>query len=297
MFLQQTIREKVRVEGVGLHSGQKTEIAFCPAPPNTGIHFVRRDLPSCPSLSVRADNVRATALATTVGNEDFSVATIEHCLSSVAALRIDNMYIEMTGSEIPICDGSATVFFDRLRSSGVIEQGEPRQYLFVTQPVYVGDEAKHAYVVPYNGLRVGCTIDFPHPAIGLQKMDLDVDETTFSQVADARTFGFLKDVEAMRSRGLALGGSLDNAIVLDDGGIMNPGGLRYEDEFVRHKVLDAIGDLVTLGAPLMGHIVLYKAGHDLMNQLVKKILQSTESFRRIDLGQGLPELPEFKPPF
>ncbi len=297
MLLQQTLRKKVTIQGIGLHTGEPAEISFCPAPPNTGVYFIRRDLPGSPSVPVLAKYVKATAYATTLGNENFSVSTVEHCLSSLTALRIDNVYIELNGPEIPICDGSALFFYQELKKAGVTEQGEPRKYIFVNKPVYVGNQEKHAYVIPYNGLRVTCTVDFPHPSIGLQKMDVDVNQSTFEKdIASARTFGFLKDVEALRARGLARGGSLSNAIVLDDKGILNPEGLRFADEFVRHKVLDAIGDLMTLGRPLMGHLVLYRAGHDLMNQLALHLLAS-DGYKVIDLGGEMPQALPFQIPF
>jgi UDP-3-O-[3-hydroxymyristoyl] N-acetylglucosamine deacetylase len=298
MFLQQTIRKKVTVSGVGLHTGAESQISFCPAPPNSGVHFVRRDLPGCPSIPVLASYVSATSYATTLGNEHFAVSTVEHCLSSITALRIDNLFIELSGPEIPICDGSAKVFLQELLKVGIVEQEMPRQYIFVTKPIFVGNSEKHAYVVPYNGLRVTCTIDFPHPSIGQQKYDIDVNVTNFEKdIAPARTFGFLRDVEALRARGLARGGTLENAVVLDDQAVMNPSGLRFKDEFVRHKVLDAIGDLVTLGKPLLGHVVLFKAGHDLMNQLNNEILQSTDKMKLLDLGKEAPQIPQFQLPF
>lgn len=291
MFLQRTLRKRVEVKGIGLHTGEPASLTFCPAPENTGIYFVRRDLPGAPAISTRAEFVTATSLATTLGGKAFSVSTVEHCLSTLSALRIDNLFIELSGPEIPIGDGSAKPFLDAILSAGVVEQEQPRKYAYITQPIYYGDAEKHAYVVPYNGLRISCTIDFPHPCIGLQSLDLDINEHTFStEVARARTFGFLKDVEAMRARGLARGGSLDNAVVLDSQEIMNPEGLRWKDEFVRHKILDALGDLVTLGMPLMGHLVLHKAGHDVMNRLVRKILESPDSYRFIELGASLPEV-------
>lgn len=289
MFLQRTIRKRVKVEGIGLHTGQPASIVFRPAPPDTGVHIVRSDLPGSPSIAIRPENVRATSLATTLGGPEFSVSTVEHCLSSLAALRIDNLFIELSGPEIPIGDGSAYVFMEGLLAAGIVDQDEPRKYAYITQPIFYGDNEKHAYVVPYNGLRVTCTIDFPHPKIGRQRMDIDINETTFArEISRARTFGFMKDVEAMRARGLALGGSLDNAIVLDNETVLNPDGLRYVDEFVRHKVLDALGDLVTLGRPLMGHVVLYKAGHDVMNKLVRKIVESPDCYRVLELGADLP---------
>ncbi|MCB0422603.1 MAG: UDP-3-O-acyl-N-acetylglucosamine deacetylase [Bdellovibrionales bacterium] len=290
MFLQRTIRSRVDVAGVGLHTGEPTKLTFCPAPENTGIYFVRTDLPGRPALAADAHRVQATNLATTLGGSEFSVSTVEHCLAALAAFRIDNLFIELDGPEIPICDGSAQHFLDALLKAGMVEQEQPRKYAYISQAIYYGDDEKYAYVVPYNGLRVTCTIDFPHPAIGLQKMDLDINEHVFTrEIAGARTFGFMKDVEKLQAMGLARGASYDNAIGLDDREILNPGGLRWADEFVRHKILDALGDLVTLGMPLMGHVVLYKAGHDVMNRLVLKIIESTDSYRHIELGADLPE--------
>jgi UDP-3-O-[3-hydroxymyristoyl] N-acetylglucosamine deacetylase len=289
MFLQRTIRQKVTVEGIGLHTGTPTKLTFCPAPEDTGIYFVRRDLPGSPAISTQAERVKATTMATTLGGDAFSVSTVEHCLSTLAALRIDNLFIELDGPEIPIGDGSAVVFLEAILKAGLAEQSQPRKYAYITQPIFEGDQDKHAYVLPYNGLRISCTIEFPHPRIGKQQMDIEITESSFAQeVARARTFGFMKDVEALRAKGLARGGSLDNAVVLDHQEILNPGGLRWDNEFVRHKVLDALGDLVTLGMPLMGHVVLHRAGHDLMNRLVRKILESQDSYRHIELGADLP---------
>jgi UDP-3-O-[3-hydroxymyristoyl] N-acetylglucosamine deacetylase len=290
MFLQRTIRKKIEVNGIGLHTGKPASLKFCPAPEGTGIYFVRNDLPGCPAISTRAEFVQATTMATTLGGAEFKVSTVEHCLSALAAFRIDNLFIELSGPEIPIGDGSAKVFLDAILEAGVVEQGEPRKYAYISQPIYYGTEDKHAYVVPYNGLRVTCTIEFPHPKIGRQTIDIDINEHSFARdVARARTFGFMRDVEELRARGLALGASLENAIALDHVDILNPEGLRYPDEFVRHKVLDALGDLVTLGMPLMGHLVLFRAGHDVMNRLVRTILDSPDSYRHIELGADLPE--------
>lgn len=288
MFLQRTVRQKTTVQGIGLHTGAPATLTFCPAPEDTGIYFVRRDLPGAPAISTQAERVQATSMATTLGGEVFSVSTVEHCLSTLAALRIDNLFIELDGPEIPIGDGSAQPFLDAILKVGLAEQNQPRKYAYITQPIYEGDDEKHAYVVPHNGLRISCTIEFAHPKIGHEKMDIEITENSFTQeVARARTFGFLKDVEALRARGLARGGSLENAVVLDHQDVLNPEGLRWENEFVRHKVLDALGDLVTLGMPLMGHVVLHKAGHDLMNRLVRRILQTPDNFRHIELGANL----------
>lgn len=290
MFLQKTIRNRVQVQGVGLHSGKPTTLTFVPAPANAGVHFIRADLAGRPSLKVNAQNVSATGYATTLGGAEFSVSTVEHCLSALSALRVDNLFIELDGPEIPIVDGSAVAFLKALQSVGLIEQDQPRKYCYITQPVYYSEGEKQAYVVPYHGLRVTVTIEFPHPAIGRQKMDLDINEVSFGrEVASARTFGFVKDLEELHAKGLALGGSLDNAIGLDDNKVMNPEGLRWPDEFVRHKTLDALGDLVTLTMPLMGHVVLNKAGHDLMNKFVRKIMDSKDCYKHIELGADLSE--------
>lgn len=288
MFLQRTIKQRVRVEGVGLHSGEKTAITFCPAPVDTGVYFIRGDLANRPYLSVNAALVKATNLATTLGCEDFSVGTVEHCLSTLAALRIDNIFIEVEGLEIPIADGSALPFLDAISKTGIVEQDQPRRYLYITHPIRLGNEDKYAYVLPYNGLRVTCTIDFSHPCIGTQFLDLDINEDSFRrQIAPARTFGFMKDVEVLKAKGLIHGGSLENAIVLDEEKILNPEGLRFKDEFVRHKILDALGDIVNLGNPLMGHLVLYKSGHELLNQLVQTVLANQQSHRLVELGAEL----------
>jgi UDP-3-O-[3-hydroxymyristoyl] N-acetylglucosamine deacetylase len=298
LFLQKTLKSKAVIEGLGLHTGLNTTLSFCPAPANAGIHLVRTDLEGCPSVPIHVKHVQATALATTLGTDKFTVSTVEHCLSTLAAFRIDNVYLELKGSEIPIGDGSAKVFMDEIRKVGTIEQSEPRKYIYITKPIYCGTEEKHAYVVPYNGLRVSCTIDFETRAIGQQFVDVDINEQTFaSELASARTFGFVKDIETMRQMGLALGASLDNAIAIDGDKIMNPDGLRFENEFVRHKAMDALGDLMTLGRPLMGHVVLYKAGHDLLNQLVKKILDSPDCYQELELGGSLPEQESFDMPF
>lgn len=285
MFLQRTIRKRTVVEGLGIHSGNSCKLTFRPAPPDTGVYFVRSDLERVPSLKVSAKNVEATSMQTTIGGGLFSVATIEHCLSALSALRIDNLFIELDGPEIPIADGSAKAFCDALLAVGMVEQDQPRKYCYITEPIYFSEGDKHAYVVPYHGLRLTVTIDFPHPAIGKQKIDLDVNEQTFSrEIAGARTFGFMKDVVALQAKGLSKGASLGNAIGLDEKGVLNPEGLRWPDEFVRHKALDALGDLTTLEMPLMGHVTLYKAGHDLMNKFVRKIMESKTSFRHVELG-------------
>jgi len=280
MFFQKTLRDHVHVTGIGLHSGKEATLRFLPAPPNTGVYFVRKDLPSKPELKVIAGNVQATSYATTLGGEIFSVSTIEHCMSTLSALRIDNLFVELSGPEIPIMDGSALHFLKAIEKVGLVEQDIPRNYCVITNSIEVVSGDKRARLDPYPGLRITAEIDFAHPQIGYQFIDLEINESTFqNEIAAARTFGFIKDVEQLRAKGLALGGSYDNAIVLSDDKILNPEGLRFKDEFVRHKVLDALGDLVTLGMPLMGHLSLFKAGHDLMNKLVRQVLSSSHCYR------------------
>jgi UDP-3-O-[3-hydroxymyristoyl] N-acetylglucosamine deacetylase len=290
MFLQKTIRKRVQVQGIGLHSAKHCSLTFVPAPVNSGVHFVRIDLPGQPSVKVDARNVSATGLATTLSGPAFSVSTVEHCLSALSALRIDNLFVELDGPEIPIVDGSAKDFLDAIQSVGLIEQEQPRRYCYITQALHFSEGEKQAYVVPYQGLRLTVTIDFPHPAIGREKLDLDINEVSFSrEIAPARTFGFVKELEELQKRGLAMGGSLANAIGLDETKVLNPEGLRFADEFVRHKALDALGDLVTLTMPLMGHLVLHKSGHDVMNKLVRKILDTPSCYRLVELGADIPQ--------
>lgn len=285
MFLQKTIRKAVQVEGVGIHSGELTTLTFKPAPANTGVYFIRADLPTKPFLKVSAKNVQAVSYQTTLGGPHFQVATIEHCVSALSALRIDNIYIELDGPEIPICDGSALQFLNALLQAELIELDEPRKYCYITEPISFTEGDKSAYVLPYHGLRLSVAIDFAHPVIGRQTLDTEINEQTFvREIAAARTFGFMKDVETLKAAGLAKGGSLDNCIVLDETKILNPEGLRFPDEFVRHKALDALGDLVTLEMPLMGHVVLNKAGHDVMNKLIKKIVATPNAYRFVEMG-------------
>lgn len=288
MFLQKTIKKETRVEGIGLHTGKPCRLKLKPAPADFGIHIIKKINDQSHSIKVFADNVRATQNATTIGGPFFQVSTVEHCLSSLAALRIDNLFIEIDGPEIPVCDGSARAFFDAIESVGLVEQDQPRRYIYIHEPISVTDGDKKAEVLPYDGLRITANIEFDHPCIRKQTIDIDINEVSFErEIANARTFGFLKDVEKLRAQGLALGGSYDNAVVLDQQNVLNIEGLRFPDEFVRHKVLDALGDLVTLGAPLMGHVILHKAGHDLLNRLVRKILSLPENNMNIELGESI----------
>lgn len=285
MFFQKTVRNTIEVKGIGIHSGEPCTLKFRPAPADTGVYFIRADLPGRPFLKVSSANVQAVSYQTVLGGELFKVATIEHCVSALSALRVDNVYIELDGPEIPICDGSALQFTEALFKTELVELDQPRKYCYITEPISYTEGDKHAYVLPYHGLRVGVSIEFAHPVIGKQNLDMEITEQSFlREIAPARTFGFLKDAEALKAAGLAKGGGMENCIILDDNKVINPQGLRFKDEFVRHKILDALGDLVTLEMPLMGHVVLHKAGHDIMNKLVKKIISSPQSYKFVELG-------------
>lgn len=285
MFFQKTVRNTIEVKGIGIHSGEPCTLKFRPAPADTGVYFIRADLPGRPFLKVSSANVQAVSYQTVLGGELFKVATIEHCVSALSALRVDNVYIELDGPEIPICDGSALQFTEALFKTELVELDQPRKYCYITEPISYTEGDKHAYVLPYHGLRVGVSIEFAHQVIGKQSLDMEITEQSFlREIAPARTFGFLKDAEALKAAGLAKGGGMENCIILDDNKVINPEGLRFKDEFVRHKILDALGDLVTLEMPLMGHVVLHKAGHDIMNKLVKKIISSPQSYKFVELG-------------
>ncbi len=288
MSFQKTLNKTVVIEGIGLHSGQKAIAHFVPAPASSGIHLVRKDLPGEPHFKLTPEQVMATDMATTLGqNQKTSVSTVEHALSAVAALGIDNLNIEVFGPEMPILDGSSKIFYDRLSEAGSYDYKEPKYYFKIQAPVQVGNHEKYAHIFPYSGLKISNTIEFNHPSIGEQNMVFELSPRSFSeQIMAARTFGFMKDVQALHARGLALGGSLQNAVVLDDKKVLNPEGLRYQDEFVRHKILDAIGDMMTLGHPLLGHLVLYKSGHDLMNQLMKAILSQPNAYSICQLTEN-----------
>ena len=271
---QTTIKQRIHCAGVGLHSGKMVKLTMRPAAEDTGIVFHvatpagKRDITPAP------DVVIATGLATTLGKEGVAVSTVEHLLAALRGLSIDNIHIDVEGGEIPIMDGSAAPFIMLLGEAGVHVQSKPRKVLRIKAPVSFGHGDKFIKAEPYNGFQVDYTIAFPHPAIGTQRKVLDVTPKTFSEVAKARTFGFLRDVEALQSRGLALGGSLDNAIVLDERGVLNQEGLRYADEFVRHKLLDFIGDMAMLPLPLQGRFTVSCSGHALNNEFLRHAMAS-----------------------
>jgi UDP-3-O-[3-hydroxymyristoyl] N-acetylglucosamine deacetylase len=278
-FEQRTLKRAVVVEGVGLHSGARAQLRLTPAPANHGLVFVRTDLPGLPQIPVRSELVTDTSLATTLGHAGAKVATVEHLLAALSGLGIDNLRMEIDGPEIPIMDGSAAPFAQRISEAGIRLQGEPKRFLVIKKTVSVTDGDKIATFSPARRFRIACTIDFKHPLISDQQYTLEFSDHSFiREVARARTFGFLRDVDKLRSMGLARGGSLENAVVVDDFSILNPEGLRFPDEFVRHKLLDALGDVALLGRPVIGALTVYKTGHALNQRLVAKVLSDPSNF-------------------
>ena len=284
MIKQRTLKTPVRATGVGLHSGAKVEMTLRPAAPNSGIVFRRMDLD--PPAELKADPylVTDTRLCSMLESGAAKVSTVEHLMSALAGLGIDNLIVDLTGPEIPIMDGSSAPFVFLLQSAGIIEQDAAKQYVRIIKPIEVRDGDKWARFVPHNGFKVEFTIDFKHPVFEKSGKTVSIDfadEAYTKEVSRARTFGFMHEVEALRNSGLALGGSLDNAIVMDEYRVLNQDGLRYDDEFVKHKVLDAIGDLYLLGHPIIGAFEAYKSGHALNNALLRELLQHQESWETV----------------
>ncbi|HMM45632.1 MAG TPA: UDP-3-O-acyl-N-acetylglucosamine deacetylase [Candidatus Macondimonas sp.] len=283
MLKQRTLKNTIRATGVGLHSGQKVFMTLRPAPPNAGITFCRVDLPGCPSLRARPEIVGDTRLSTTLVQGGVRVATVEHLLSALAGLGIDNAFIDLSASEVPIMDGSAGPFVFLIQSAGIEEQNAPKRFIRIKKTVKVEEDGKWARFDPYEGFKVGFTIEFSHPAFKQHTKHAEVDFSTTSfvkEISRARTFGFMRDIETLRQHNLALGGSLDNAVVLDDYRVLNEDGLRYENEFVKHKILDAIGDLYLLGEGLIGAFTGYKSGHGLNNALLRALLAQPDAWER-----------------
>jgi len=273
--LQRTIAKEHQIRGVGLHTGRRVCLTLAPAPENHGILFIRGDLDGCPEIAAHVDNVVSTDLATTLGVGNATVATVEHLLSALSSLGIDNLKCIVEGVEIPILDGSAKQFIDQIKEVGVCDLKVPKRYLRIRDVIEVTDDknTKIARVYPSSRFEVSCEIDFPHQLVGKQKFKYVRGMQHFgNEIAKARTFGFLHQVEALQRQGLALGGSLDNAVVLDKKGVINPEGLRYENELVRHKVLDAVGDIALLGYPVIGRFEMICAGHEIHRRLMKEIL-------------------------
>jgi UDP-3-O-[3-hydroxymyristoyl] N-acetylglucosamine deacetylase len=284
MLKQRTLKNSIRATGVGLHTGKKVLMVLRPAPADSGIRFIRTDLDVPAVIPARAENVGETTLGTTLEQDGVKVSTIEHLLSALAGLGIDNAIIELSTGEVPIMDGSAGPFVFLLQSAGIAEQNAPKRFVRITRSIKVEDGDKWARFDPYDGFKVNFEIEFDHPVFKRRSQVATMDFSTTSflrEVSRARTFGFMRDLEYMRSRNLALGGTLDNAIVLDDYRILNEDGLRYEDEFVKHKILDAIGDLYLLGHSLIGEFSGYKSGHGLNNRLLRAVIADESAWEEV----------------
>jgi UDP-3-O-[3-hydroxymyristoyl] N-acetylglucosamine deacetylase len=285
MLAQRTLKSLTKAVGVGLHSGQRVELTLRPAAPDTGIVFRRVDLPQPVDIVISAEAVTDTRLASTISSGSAKVHTVEHLMSACAGLGIDNLIVDITAEEVPILDGSASSFVFLLQSAGIALQAAPKRFIRVIKPVEVregeGANVKWARLGPYEGYKLSFEIDFDHPAVDStgQRVEFDFSLNSYSRdIARARTFGFTKDVEMMRANGLALGGGLDNAIVMDDYKVLNSDGLRYNDEFVKHKILDAMGDLYLLGKPLLAAYSAFRSGHAMNNKLLRELLSRKDAY-------------------
>ena len=284
MIRQRTLKNIIRATGVGLHTGEKVYLTLRPAPVDTGIIFQRVDLDPVVTVPARPENVSDTRLSTTLEKDGVKISTVEHLMSAFAGLGIDNAYVELSAPEVPIMDGSAGPFVFLLQSAGIQEQDTPKQFIRIKKPLVVETNEKWVRFEPFNGFKVSFAIDFDHPILqnSTQIAEVDFSTTSFvKEVSRARTFGFMDDLEALRNAGLAQGGSFDNAIVMDSFHILNDDGLRYEDEFVKHKVLDAIGDLYLLGHPLIGAFSAYKSGHELNNKLLRNLIENEAAWELV----------------
>jgi UDP-3-O-[3-hydroxymyristoyl] N-acetylglucosamine deacetylase len=299
MPLQRTLRNVIRATGVGLHSGEKVYMTMRPAPVDHGIVFRRTDLDPAVEIPARADLVTETMLCTGLSRAGGAVMTVEHLLSALAGLGIDNAGIELSAAEVPIMDGSSGPFVFLLQSAGIVEQDAPKRFIRIKHPVEVRDGDKVARFEPHEGFKLDFTVQFDHPAIpaSASRAVVDFSTTTYvKEVSRARTFGFMRDLEFMRERNLGLGGSMDNAIVLDEYRVLNEDGLRYADEFVRHKILDAVGDLYLAGHPIVGAYVAFKSGHALNNKLVRALLAEQASWELATYADDAPVPVAYMPP-
>jgi UDP-3-O-[3-hydroxymyristoyl] N-acetylglucosamine deacetylase len=284
MLNQRTLKNTIRATGVGLHSGKKVLMTLKPASPDTGIVFRRTDLSDPVDIQAHAGNVGDTMMGTTLQKGEVKVSTVEHLLSALAGLGIDNALVELSSSEVPIMDGSAGPFVFLLQSAGIEEQRAPKRFIRILESLRVADGDKWAQFDPYDGFKVNFEIEFNHPTFKKHSQVASMDFSTTSflrEISRARTFGFMREIESLRARNLALGGNLDNAIVLDDYRILNEDGLRYEDEFVKHKILDAIGDLYLLGHSLIGEFSGYKSGHGLNNKLLRTLISTQSAWQEV----------------
>ncbi|MFW5486832.1 MAG: UDP-3-O-acyl-N-acetylglucosamine deacetylase [Desulfovibrio sp.] len=289
-MLQTTIESPIECSGIGLHSGKKVKMALRPAPEDAGVMFCLLGKDGKKMLRPCPEAVRSTQLATTLCAGGDSVATVEHLMAALRGMGVDNVRVDLDGCEVPIMDGSAASFVYLLRMAGIKELSAPRRVLALTKPIEFVREGKYIKATPYNGFKVDFTIDFPHPLIGKQSMSFNLTGDRFAEkLAKARTFGFLKEVEYLHQNGLALGGSLENAVVLDEFGVLNEDGLRFDDEFVRHKVLDFIGDMAVSEYPLFAHFDVFASGHALNNEFLRYLTENADEYlEEVTLGRPVP---------
>lgn len=295
MIRQRTLKTIVRATGVGLHTGRKVYLTLRPAAPDTGIVFRRVDLTAPVDIQAKATLIGDTRLSSCLDVGGVRVSTVEHLMSAFAGLGVDNAYVDLTAEEVPIMDGSSSPFVFLIQSAGLEEQNAPKRFMRVKKPIQVVDGDKWARFEPYEGFRMEFSIDFNHPVMQKAAQRVSIDFATTSYVKDiarARTFGFMQEVEYLRTQGLGLGGSLDNAIVVDEFNVLNPDGLRYDDEFVKHKALDAIGDLYLLGHPLLGAFTAHKSGHALNNRLARELLSQSDAWDLVTFDR-LEEAPAY----
>jgi len=286
-YFQQTLTAPVSCSGIGVHSGKQATITIHPAPVNHGIRFRRIDLPGTPDIQALFKKVVDTSLATVVGNQGAIVSTIEHLMAAFAGIGIDNALVEIDGYEMPIMDGSAREFSRLITSAGTVSQNTPRWYFVVTEPMEIREGDKYVKIVPAPGLKIICIIEFSHPLIGRQEIAFNLGTDNFEkEISSARTFGFIQDLEYLKMFSLGRGGSLDNAVVIDDDKILNPDGLRFPDEFVRHKLLDCLGDFSLLGMPIQGEIHTFKSGHALNHAFIKNFLEQKNAWETRPVIQG-----------
>jgi UDP-3-O-[3-hydroxymyristoyl] N-acetylglucosamine deacetylase len=299
-MLQKTIKKRIDFSGIGLHIGSDSRITILPSEADSGICFVRKDLPGTPRIMAEVSNVVSTSYATTLGTDGATVSTVEHLLAAFYGLGVDNALVEVEGPEIPVLDGSAEPFVEMITEAGLKTLESPKMYMVITKPIKVAGEGNFIHLIPSPdmGFDIDYTIDFPHPLLDAQTFSMSFSSSNgdaFStDVAGARTFGFLRDVELLRANGLAKGGSLDNAVVVGEKDILNEGGLRYPDEFVRHKVLDFLGDLSLVGMPVIGRVIAHRAGHALNFKLAQKVVKNPGRWQMVDsladtVKDGLPK--------
>jgi len=293
-FKQRTIAAPVNCSGVGIHSGKKVNVTIKPAPCNHGIKFIRTDLLDCPGISAHFNMVVDTSLATVIGYEGFIVSTIEHLMAGFAGLSIDNALVEIDAYEMPIMDGSAGPFTSLIKSAGIQHQDAPRYFFVVKEAIEIEKDEKMVGIYPCSSYKITCTIEYDHPLIKTQSYSVDISDDVFErEISRARTFGFVHEYEYLKQHGLARGVSLENVVAIGSEDVVNEGGLRYEDEFVRHKILDCIGDFSLLGMPILGHVIAKKSGHAFNHALLKKFFAQKESWETLIIND-LNELPSFQ---